>query len=48
MRNCGITCHCNRFQGTVINANGLAVRYTSMKDMVYLFTLIFGFDSVKF
>ena len=34
-----ITCHCYRFQGTFDNANGLAVSYTNMKDMMYSLAL---------
>ena len=45
VRNYGIMCHCYRFE-TFDNANGLAVSYTNMKDMVALKLL--GFDSVKF
>ena len=39
VRNYGITCHCYRFQGTFDNANGLAVCYTNIKDMVYSLAL---------
>ena len=37
--NYGITSQCYRFQGTFDNANGLAVCYINMKDMVYLLAL---------
>ena len=46
-----IPCHCYRFQGTFDNANGLAVSYTNMKDMVYSLVLKAAckyFGSVKF
>ena len=39
VRNYGITYHCYRFQGTFDNANGLAVCYTNMKDIVYSLAL---------
>ena len=39
VHNYDITCHCYRFQGTFDKANGLAVRYTNMKDMVYSLVL---------
>ena len=45
-------CHCYRFQAIIDNANGLAVHYTNMKDMVYSLALysavfILGFGSLK-
>ena len=37
--NYGVLCNCYRFQEIFNNANGLAVCYTNMKDMVYLLAL---------
>ena len=39
VHNYGITYRCYRFKGIFNNANGLAVRYTIMKDMMYLIAL---------